>query len=310
VRSVIIWSKPNPMPESVRDRPTTAHEYVLLLTKSARYFYDADAIREPLALPDAADGSRVFGGKNKHGANLQHARTTGGTYDCAPSGGRNKRTVWEIATQPYSGPHYATFPPKLVEPMVLTTPTKVCAECGAGWERVVEQARASKGAEHRAKDKYVSKYGEAAFANPGQAQSISAIRNIWREEGWGDKGPPRTTLGFRPTCSCYDELYRSEFPKPRGERKRRQRDAWDGRWKRVRKRPGKDHWQSEPPVILDPCCGTGTTLQVADHNGRGWIGIDIDPKSIKMAEERLRMGPVKYEVSEGVEWVQPNLVKP
>ena len=84
LRSDIIWEKKNPMPESVKDRPTKSHEYLFLLAKAAKYFYDADAIKEP--------------------------------YD---KGGRNKRTVWEVATQPYKEAHFATFPPKLITPCVL-----------------------------------------------------------------------------------------------------------------------------------------------------------------------------------------------
>src|SRR5690606_33458049 len=83
LRSDIIWAKPNPMPESVRDRPTKAHEYVFLLSKSERYYYDADAIAEPVT------------------------ESTIGT--------RNARSVWTIATQPYSGAHFAVFPPELAE---------------------------------------------------------------------------------------------------------------------------------------------------------------------------------------------------
>jgi DNA modification methylase len=78
LRSEIIWAKPNPMPESVTDRPTSAHEKIYLLTKSQRYFYDADAVREAESVPDWDNGTRVFGGANKHGANAQHgSRTTG-----------------------------------------------------------------------------------------------------------------------------------------------------------------------------------------------------------------------------------------
>lgn len=142
LRSDIIWHKPNPMPESVTDRPTSAHEHIFLLSKSQRYFYDADAIREAEAVPDWDDGSRVFGGVNKHGANAQHGeRTTGrlatarkrgipprhAQYDSSDQseldavgrgGGRNARNVWTIATQPFSEAHFATFPPKLIEPCI------------------------------------------------------------------------------------------------------------------------------------------------------------------------------------------------
>ncbi len=131
--------KPNPMPESVTDRPTRSHEHVFLLSKSPRYFYDADAIREAEAVPDWDDGTRVFGGKNKAGANVAHGdRTTGrlagprkrgvpphhaqyksgdqSGLDVVPRGaGRNARDVWTIATRPFRGAHFATMPPDLAE---------------------------------------------------------------------------------------------------------------------------------------------------------------------------------------------------
>lgn len=139
LRKDIIWHKPNPMPESVTDRPTSSHEHVFLLAKSASYFYDADAIREAESVPDWDDGTRTFGGVNKHGANVQHGeRTTGrvagarkrglpprhapyassdqsGLDDVARGGGRNARDVWTIATKPYADAHFATFPPDLAE---------------------------------------------------------------------------------------------------------------------------------------------------------------------------------------------------
>jgi DNA modification methylase len=136
LRSDIIWSKPNPMPESVTDRPTTAHEYVFLLTKSARYFYDAVAIREPDSGTDhvrtVLDRPEPSGGLMAPNRGIRRA-------DGRQGRGRNKRSVWEIATQPYPDAHFATFPPKLIEPMVLAgTPRQACGVCGAPWERVVE----------------------------------------------------------------------------------------------------------------------------------------------------------------------------
>ena len=138
VRSEIIWHKPNPMPESVKDRPTTSHEKVFLLTKRERYFYNADAIREAESVPDWDNGTRVFGGVNKAGANLKHGdRTTGrlatrrrgvpprheayassdqSGIDLVGRGtGRNARNVWTIATKPFAEAHFATFPPELAE---------------------------------------------------------------------------------------------------------------------------------------------------------------------------------------------------
>jgi len=154
LRSDIIWAKPNPMPESVTDRPTKAHEYVFLLTRSARYFYDADAIREPYqpssverdaygynhAFANQFKGSPTDGrhpdgkvlppgsfAKGPDGRKLTTITPGPGSHDDYQTGtrerwpnasGRNRRSVWEIATEPYPDAHFATFPQALVEPCV------------------------------------------------------------------------------------------------------------------------------------------------------------------------------------------------
>jgi DNA modification methylase len=114
LRSDIIWSKPNPMPESVTDRPTKAHEYVFLLTKSERYFYDAEAIAEPVA-PSSVE--RLM--QRAIAAQIGSARVPGKTNGNMKAVGglemRNRRTVWTVATQPFSEAHFATFPPELPE---------------------------------------------------------------------------------------------------------------------------------------------------------------------------------------------------
>ncbi len=125
LRSDIIWAKPNPMPESVTDRPTKAHEYLFLLAKSERYYYDAEAVAEPVAQSTAEDpriGSQrtpdFERAKNRFGrgtsASRRMARNAIGNK-CT----RNRRTVWTVATQPYAEAHFATFPPKLIEPCIL-----------------------------------------------------------------------------------------------------------------------------------------------------------------------------------------------
>lgn len=118
LRQDIIWHKPNPMPESVTDRCTKAHEYIFLLSKSQRYYFDADAIKEP---------SAYFGKDTRSGmGNIRYEgkRTEG---DAAANGQqsfvtinetRNKRSVWTVTTKPYKGAHFATFPPDLIEPCV------------------------------------------------------------------------------------------------------------------------------------------------------------------------------------------------
>ena len=111
LRSDIIWAKPNPMPESVRDRPTSAHEHVFLLSKRDRYFYDAGAIREENSNPDLTECVKRW---TERPGNGEWPAGTGGRMGSVQNG-RNARNVWTIATQPYSGAHFATMPPDLAE---------------------------------------------------------------------------------------------------------------------------------------------------------------------------------------------------
>jgi DNA modification methylase len=139
LRSDIIWAKPNPMPESVTDRPTSSHEHVFLLTKRARYFYEADAVREDRTQDEDATtfrGGCYVGGQTDNGV-LGRRTVVGNTRKLRPSvqkggfggktadqaqpafradyGSRNLRNVWTIATAPYPEAHFATFPPELAE---------------------------------------------------------------------------------------------------------------------------------------------------------------------------------------------------
>lgn len=125
LRQDIIWHKPNPMPESVTDRCTKSHEYIFLLSKSQKYYYDHEAIKEPIA-----ESTKEFGGgKNGWGkSNINHATPQGthgpslrGEGRCGESsdGTRNKRSVWTVTTKPFSEAHFATFPEELINPCVL-----------------------------------------------------------------------------------------------------------------------------------------------------------------------------------------------
>jgi DNA modification methylase len=123
IRSDIIWHKPNPMPESVTDRPTKAHEYVFLLSKQPRYYYDADAIRE-----ENRTESNVRDKRSEDYGHLARLSPEGeGEREWNNPLGRNKRSVWKVASQPFAGAHFATFPPKLIEPCILAG----CPACSA-----------------------------------------------------------------------------------------------------------------------------------------------------------------------------------
>lgn len=185
LRSDIIWSKPNPMPDSVEDRPTKSHEYVLLLAKSGRYFYDADAVREP--------ATRDRSGNVARKENLQP--TAGGKHFMRSipwenvGQGRNKRTVWQIPTHPYPGAHFATFPEALVQPCILagTSERGCCARCGKPWIRMIQVS-------------YVKSpvHGEKSVV--GRHYKTGANR-------WDGSELPRvnkkvSTVGWEPGCHC------------------------------------------------------------------------------------------------------------
>ena len=149
LRQDIIWHKPNPMPETVKDRCTKAHEYVFLLSKSARYYFDAEAIKEPLSPKTLTVNTTPTKGTG--------VESTGEKLNSwmAGNGGRyhpdkaNKRSVWTVSSQPYHEAHFATFPPKLIEPCILAgsrpgdmvldpflgsgTTGKVCEQLGRKW---------------------------------------------------------------------------------------------------------------------------------------------------------------------------------
>ena len=113
LRQDIIWHKPNPMPESVSDRCTKAHEYIFLLSKSPKYYFDNDAIKEPVK-QDWGDRNRTNGKYHNQGTGLQPHGGLEKSYKKA-----NKRSVWKVSTKPYKGAHFAVFPQDLIEPCVL-----------------------------------------------------------------------------------------------------------------------------------------------------------------------------------------------
>jgi site-specific DNA-methyltransferase (adenine-specific) len=180
LRQDIIWHKPSPMPESVTDRCTKAHEYLFLLTKQQDYYYDSAAIEEP-----AAAGHR---GSSFHtGKTAGHQRRVTDVPRDTESPTRNRRSVWTISTKPYPGAHFATFPPDLVEPCILagTSAEGCCPDCGSPWERVTERTRL----ERDRPNAYTKRTGEDGTGN-SCANTVAGVAV--------------TTLGWQPTCECPD----------------------------------------------------------------------------------------------------------
>lgn len=286
LRSEIVWAKPNPMPESVTDRPTKAHEMVYLLTKEPRYWYDAEAVREA----NSAGSIKRFGigdngstrkwdtANNKRDGRSDGTKSNEAFRDYVPVG-RSARSVWTIPTEANGFAHFATFPQELVRRCVLAgCPAQVCEKCGKPWERVMSDERTlnpnrpqSKRALQLFEEKGLTQnhleaiqavgladVGRAkvlmdgAGANTDQVQKLAdeaktALRGYYREFTFGQ----RTPLGFQPTCKCGAA--------------------------------------SVPGICLDPFMGSGTTALVARSLGRHYIGCELNPAYIAIAKERLRM---------------------
>ena len=258
LRSEIIWHKPNPMPESVRDRPTKAHEMIYLLAKQPRYFYDAEAVREPAAYDGRKDttvkpsdkyaGQNMVQGQQPQtlGRGLEQERWPSKLTDGTPA--RNRRSVWTVTTKPYKEAHFATFPPDLIEPCILagTSERGECPSCGRAWVRVVGDTSIK---EHDGETDTAYKTGSAA-------NRLALLRQAARERG-EEYTSHKKTLGWSPSCSCIDE---------------------------------SDHNGPFEPVsqtVLDPFNGSGTTGAVSLKHGRDYIGIELNPKYITLTEKRL-----------------------
>jgi DNA modification methylase len=187
LRSDIIWHKPNPMPESVRDRPTKAHEYVFLLAKRQRYSYDAEAVKETSAALSGWDRQRRAGVDTWTYGRTAGGNTSNGVGGTLSRGSRNRRSVWTLPTHPLKAAHFATFPPRLVEPCLLagTSEAGACAACGQPWVRVVERAFV-KLANRLPTRKALLPGADMADINSHNAMGYNRV----------------TTLGFRPACRC------------------------------------------------------------------------------------------------------------
>lgn len=143
VRSIIVWAKPNPMPESVTDRPTDAYEHILMLTKSERYFWDAEAVREKAVygenLPSFRGDGQYTNNRSYDNSADYHAHTAG--IERPKTENRNLRNVWTFPTQPYRGAHFATFPEELPERCIkaATSEKGCCSKCGKPWVRILKR---------------------------------------------------------------------------------------------------------------------------------------------------------------------------
>lgn len=190
LRQDIIWEKPSCMPESVTDRCTKSHEYIFLLTKSPQYYFDHIAIREDSGF--TSSHPRFGGSKYGDSKDIHHQTKSGKEY--SDTGTRNKRSVWTVATKPFLEAHFATYPPELIEPCVLsgTSEKGCCSKCGAPYQRVVEKKRIRRNELPKNDPRYrPNKY-------------VGAYEDI---NGKGDAGYSEvSTKGWEPTCDCHADI--------------------------------------------------------------------------------------------------------
>lgn len=200
LRADIVWAKPNPMPESVTDRPTKAHEHLFLLTRSPRYFYDAEAVREPhgegtkfgdkfvrqVARQRERDGGAIIPHFESPTPGVARLGSTTADRYLHPAG-RNLRSVWTIPTQPYPEAHFATFPEELPRRCILagTSAKGCCPECGAPWARVVDPTYDTEGRTTNGPRSVERRHETAGFA-------VRAVKQT-------------TTTGWQPTCAHASE---------------------------------------------------------------------------------------------------------
>lgn len=188
LRSEIIWSKRAPMPESVTDRPTRSHEQIFLLSKSARYFYDAEAVRESTSNYDRKGGTAPY---------TADGSTTNGigsyTLHQMNGNGRNQRDTWHLSPEPYPQAHFATFPTEIPRRAIMagTSERGCCPACGAPWVRIVDSKRVmrhelEKDHPDYRPNRYTVKSSGADDYAKGGAQEFKLSQ----------------TTGWRPTCTC------------------------------------------------------------------------------------------------------------
>jgi DNA modification methylase len=207
LRNKVVWSKSNPLPSPSRDRLTTAHEFVYFFVKQPSYYFDLDAIREPVT----STRRPTSGARTPQSALGVLAGGRDGLVAMAKAGrsghplGKNPGDVWRLGSSSYRGAHFATFPPELIRrPLLATCPETICTNCGQPWRR--------------------------------SSRAVETIAGVAKA---------------RPFVPC-------ECQAP-----------------------------TRPGLVLDPFFGTGTVAQVAEHYGRDWLGIELNPAYVGLAEERL-----------------------
>lgn len=268
LRQDIIWHKPNTMPESVRDRCTKSHEYVFLLTKSPRYFYDQIATLEPVSpntharlsqdLANQIGSHRANGGAKTNGPMKAVGRKASmGTPGVVKSNAsfestvvlqvsqRNKRSVWTVPSASFSEAHFATFPEALIVDMIKagTSAHGACASCGKPYTRIVEPSQ-------RYKEVLGQGYHDHKSDLTQGMQSVRGTNIQNRMRDAGINSAEYVTTGWEKPCKCTTDII-------------------------------------VPCIVLDPFSGAGTTPLVSRKLNRDFYALELNPQYITIANNRL-----------------------
>lgn len=260
LRNDVIWQKPNPIPESVYDRSARSHEYIFMFTKSERYFFDHEAIKEP-SVSGASDRRKMQEGKDRITAKHLSDVTTGNAAEPRSNVGRKRavgdgvlrhsRSVWTIASTPYRGVHFATFPKALAERCILaSTSPWACGICAKPLKRVMgdKQVAAGRGS-GQVDRKFRSDHGGVDVGGRGHL----GIGVPWQPT-------TRATASWAPQCRCLEHF---GFPK------------------------GGTEPLTQRCVVLDPFAGAMTTAIVAETLGRDFVGVELNPTYVVQGAERI-----------------------
>jgi DNA modification methylase len=286
VRSDAVWEKPNPMPHPVKDRLHEHKEFVFHLTPEPDYWFDLDAIREPhkeISL-DRHESCFVSSGTQSHRSPAESGERESVTMDAEDAlhpNGKNPGDVFEIAVKAFPEAHFAVYPPELCErPIKSSCPPTVCAECGTPYERkteevllwerrrdTVDRSQAQRALEKFEQSDLTVKHLKACRAtgvkDTGQGQ---AVQNGCNEESTAElAAEAKQVLGG----------YVREFYGPA-----RRDDGWG-------QDCGCETDETEPGIVLDPFAGAGTTCMVAKDLGRRFVGIDLNPEYVAIAQKRV-----------------------
>jgi DNA modification methylase len=306
LRQDIIWHKPNPMPESVQDRCTKAHEYIFLLSKSQKYYFDNEAIAEPLAsasiarlsqanlenqkgsdrVPGKTNGNMKavgprFGGDKYGNDDSEKSRTkSGNEWAGNETGRRNKRSVWTVTTKPYKGAHFATFPTDLITPCILAGSRPAGKRCDC--DETIGTPTGTGGINDPSMD-----VGRAGMARPRRIGE--GTRPITRLEqrhhateikASAHKGEMSVICG-----PAFGHYIRTDLSGARPLPEALRLDFLQRGW--ITNAPACNCPLKLADIVLDPFMGSGTTAAVAIANGRDYLGCELNPAYKELQDARI-----------------------